>query len=72
VGGGGGIHTFRDVAGFVLAEPGEVFVFHPRDPGFVLRVVLFLCPLHFVVGMDVCVCERCLLEGCTCVYICWE
>lgn len=63
--------TFGDVAGFVLAEPGQVFVFHPGDPGFVLRVVLFLCPLHFGWLGWMCVCVRCLLgDVYVCIYVC--
>jgi hypothetical protein len=51
-----GEFTFGDIASLILAEPCEVFVFHPGDPGFVLRVVLFFCPLHFekLSGIECC------------------
>ena len=37
--------TFGSVAGLILAEVAEVFIFHPWDVGFVCLVVLLFRPL---------------------------
>ncbi len=46
--GGGRGNTFGGITGFILAEPGEVFVFEPGDVGGVVFVVFLAGPFcHF-------------------------
>lgn len=48
VGERGGRNTFGCITGFILAEPGEVFVFEPGDVGGVVFVVFLAGPFrHF-------------------------
>lgn len=46
-------NTFGGITGFILAEPGEVFVFEPGDVGGVVFVVFLAGPFrHFLCGFS--------------------